>query len=128
VIRHRLLLLVPILLVALVSCAWYGLLHTESGARWIFARAQTASNGALQAERLNGDLKSGLTIRRLTFSTDSMTLEIVETRLVVNLDLLPLQVQISDASIENTTIQVGASGEVSQTKISAPSSKACRYH
>jgi translocation and assembly module TamB len=92
------------------------LLHTESGARWIFARAQTASNGALQAERLNGDLKSGLTIRRLTFSTDSMTLEIVETRLVVNLDLLPLQVQISDASIENTTIQVGASGEVSQNK------------
>ena len=115
-IRHRLPILIPILLVAFVSCAWYWLLHTESGARWIFARAQTASNGALQAERLNGDLKSGLTIRRLTFSTDSMTLETVETRLVADLDLLPLQVQISDASIENTTIQVGASDEVSQDK------------
>jgi len=112
---RRLSLLIPVLLLAFVASAWYWLLHTESGARWIWARAQSATNGALQAQALRGDLGSGLTIRRLALSTDSMTLEIVETRLVVDIDLLPLQVQISDADINDAAIHIGASEEDTQS-------------
>ena len=115
-IRRRLPVLIPVLLLAVAACGWHWLLHTESGARWIWARAQSATDGALQAQVLHGNFGSGLTIRRLAFSTDSMTLEIAETRLVVELDLLPLQVQISGVVIDDTTIQFGASEEVSQSR------------
>lgn len=115
-IRRRLPVIIPALLLAFAVCVWYWLLHTESGARWIWARAQSATDGALQAQVLHGDLASGLTIRRLGFSTGSMTLEIVETRLVVQLDVLPLQVQISGVVIDDTTIQIGTSQEASQSK------------
>ena len=103
---RRLLLLVPASLIVLGACAWYWLLHTESGANWVWARASSATDGALQAQQLQGDLGSGLTIRRLAFSNDSMTLEITELRLVADLDLFPLQLQISEAVIDDTVVQV----------------------
>jgi len=109
-------LLIPALLIALAAIAWYWLLHTESGARWIWARAQSRTDGDLQAQDLQGDLGSGLTIRQLAYSTDSMSLEIVETRLVIDIDLLPLQVQVSDAAVENTSIRISASEEVSRSE------------
>ena len=106
---RRLLLLIPASLIVLAACSWYWLLHTTSGAHWIWARAASATGGALQAQQLQGDLGSGLTIRRLTFSTDSMTLEIREIRLVADLDLVPLQLQISEVVIDDTAVQIFAS-------------------
>lgn len=115
-IHRRLIVIIPLLLLTFAACAGYWLLHTESGARWIWARAQSATDGALQAQALHGDLASGLTIRQLAFSTDSMTLEILQTRFVLQLDLLPLQIQISAVLIDDTTIQISATEEVSQSE------------
>ena len=114
-IRRRLLLLIPALVLALGACAWYWSLHTEPGARWIWARAQAATGGALQAQELQGDLGSGLSIRQLAFSTDSMSLDIVETKLVVDVDLLPLQIKISNAVITDTAIRIDATQDDSQS-------------
>ena len=114
-IRRRLLFLIPALVLALGACAWYWSLHTEPGARWIWARTQAATGGALQAQELQGDLASGLTIRQLAFSTDSMSLDIVETQFVVDVDLLPLQVKVSNAVITDTTIRLSTAQDKSKS-------------
>ena len=93
---RRLLLIVPASLVVLAACVWYWLLHTESGLHWIWARAQSATDQALQAQLIQGDLGSGLTIRQFTFASESITLDIKELRLVADLDVLPLQLQLSE--------------------------------
>jgi translocation and assembly module TamB len=116
VIRRRLTVLILVLLLAFATSAWYWLLHTESGARWIWARVQSATDGALQAQLVHGDLGSGLTIRGLSFSADATTIEIVEARLVVDVDVLPLSVQVSDVAVHDAVVDIRESGEDSQSK------------
>ena len=112
---RRLLLIAPASFVVLAACAWYWLLHTESGLHWIWARAQSATGHSLQAQLIQGDLGSGVTIRQLAYATESITLDVNELRLVADLDLLPLQLQISGVVIDDTVIHISASEEVSPT-------------
>ncbi len=115
-IRRRQLLLIPASLIVLAACTWYWLLHTESGAQWIWARAQSATGGALQAQSLRGDLGSGLTMRQFAFATSSRTFEFEEIKLSADLDILPLQIQISDVSIHNAKVRNVTPEQVAEKK------------
>ena len=100
------------LLLGLIAAGgWHWLLHTESGARWAWAKAQTASNDSLQMQALVGDFGSGLTVQGMVFATDTVAVEAEEMRFVANLDLVPLRLQLAEVSIRNVSVQLDEPGE-----------------
>ena len=116
--RRLFIYLLPLVLVALSASAWHWLLHTEHGARWMWERVSAATGGALQVQELTGDLASGVTMRQFRFSADSTELLIAEIRLVADVDLIPFQVQISDAVVDNVRLNVlAADAESQQTNV-----------
>lgn len=95
-------------LVLLLAGVWYWALHTNSGARWIWVQAQSATNGRLQAADVDGDLTGGLSILQPEFVSDgaSVSANVVFTR--VDVDLLPLQVKIVELEVEGANVQLAA--------------------
>ena len=78
--RRRIPISLALLLISLFAGAWHWLLHTEPGARWLWAQAQSASDDALQMTSISGDLGSGLTIRGVAFTSESAAVEAEELR------------------------------------------------
>ena len=68
---RRLLLLSPLVLVLLASVAWYWLLHTQSGARYVWGVSVAATGNALSATSVAGDVNSGVTVTGLEFRNEN---------------------------------------------------------
>jgi translocation and assembly module TamB len=103
---RRALLLLPLLPVLLAAIAWFWLLHTESGARWLWARAEAASGGALSAAAISGDLGSGITLQGLRFENDAVESDVSEISLAAHLEILPVRVIVSDAGAADFSLRV----------------------
>ena len=86
--KGRLLLAILAVPALLAGGAWYGLLHTEAGARWLWAQAERATGGAMAAQDLVGDLASGLSITRFSFATDAVHVSAAQLAIDVNVDLM----------------------------------------
>ncbi|MGI9219805.1 MAG: translocation/assembly module TamB domain-containing protein [Woeseiaceae bacterium] len=106
----RLLGIAILLLVLIVAGSWHWLLHTESGARWVWAQAQSASKEALQMSSLSGNLGSGVTINNVVFRSESATAEIGQFRFAANLDLFPLRLHIGDVAAQEVTVRLSGTG------------------
>jgi translocation and assembly module TamB len=119
--RRRIPISLTLLLISLFAGAWHWLLHTEPGARWLWAQAQSASDDALQMTSISGDLGSGLTIRGVAFTSESAAVEAEELRFAANLDLVPLRLMVDDLSIGNVAVQLSHSTEEVQPDASAVS-------
>ncbi len=89
-----LLLIVPALLLGAGFGAWMWLLHTESGARWMFSRLGSSPAFELGASSISGDLGSGLQLEGLYFENDAVRVEITKITSAVNIDLLPPSVKV----------------------------------
>jgi translocation and assembly module TamB len=108
VTRRRItLLFLPtgVLLALAVVMVW--LLHTEAGARWIWARATAALPG-LQAEALSGDLESGLELRGLVYTDGALAVAADRVRLQLAFDLLPPAVVIESLDAGRLDVRTGA--------------------
>jgi translocation and assembly module TamB len=104
--------------VLVVASGWYYLLHTRAGAERVWRIAESATGGALSADRVAGSLSSGLTIAGLEFINDAVSLEIAEASVTLNVDLVPVSVTISDARVENVDLALPASsGDGGETDI-----------
>ena len=88
------LLAIPVLLLGAAAGAWTWLLHSESGARWIFGKLQSSQSFSLGADSISGDLGSGLQLQSLWFENETMRLDITEIETAVNIDLLPPAVNL----------------------------------
>ena len=108
---RRFLLGVLVVLALLAGGAWYGLLHTEAGARWLWAQAGRATGGALAAQNVGGDLASGLSISQLVFTTEGVHITAAQVAADVNVDLLPLAVSIRTARVSGLTVQLRDGGD-----------------
>lgn len=105
-------LLVPLLLLG----AWWWLMHSTSGAGFLFSRASGLLNEQLQAERLQGSLASGLIIEGLEFATPGVAVRVAELHAVAGVDLMPLAVTLSDVRAQDLEItQVGDAPSESAT-------------
>jgi translocation and assembly module TamB len=82
------------------------LLHTQSGARWIWMQVESATDDALSAIEISGDLGSGLVASRITYDGDGVTVAIGEVSLSVDVDLLPVSVTILPAHVSDLRIDL----------------------
>jgi translocation and assembly module TamB len=100
-----LLLIVPVLLLGAGIGAWIGLLHTESGARWIFNKLGSSPAFELRTSSISGDLGSGLKLEGLYFENDTTQVEITMITTAVNIDLLPPAMKIERVHGDEITIK-----------------------
>lgn len=101
-------LAVPLLL---AGSAWYGLLHTEPGARWLWAQAEHATGGALTARSISGDLASGLSVSQLAFAADGVHVSAALVTVDADIDLIPLTVSVGAAQVSGLTVELRDTGE-----------------
>jgi len=105
---RRLLLSLPLLILVIIASAWFWLLHTQSGAQWIWSRVESAADGSLSAASITGNLSSGLVAGDVTFIGDSVNVFVGQTSLSVDIDLLPLKVNVLSASVSDLRIDLAA--------------------
>jgi hypothetical protein len=82
VIIRRFFVFLPLLVLLLLAGTWYWLLHTQSGARWIWAQVESATGNALSAT------------------------DIGEVSLSADVDLLPLSATILPAHVSDLRIEL----------------------
>jgi translocation and assembly module TamB len=92
----------------LVASAWFWLLHTESGASWVWNRVVSASDDTLSGQYVGGDFAAGIDVRQLRLSTDALDIEVDTTRAALNLDLVPLQATLSGVHLSNVKVATTA--------------------
>jgi translocation and assembly module TamB len=91
--RRILLLFLPALLILALAAALAWLMRSESGANWLWQRVVAAVPGELQAQRVSGDLRSGLNVERLAYRDTgvAVTADTVALRLDMDSGRLPLR-------------------------------------
>ncbi len=97
---------IPALLVSSVLLAWWWLLHTEPGARWVFDKAVAAGNVPVGVRNISGDLYSGLQLDGLHFEEAGTRADVEILRVAINLDLLPFALEVTTLQAENIRIQI----------------------
>jgi translocation and assembly module TamB len=108
---RRLLAVLPLFVLLLISSAWYWLLHTEAGARWVWTRVENATAGALSAREITGSIRTVLTAREIHFSGDGMDVRINRVSLAVDIDFLPLRVTVLPAEVSDLVIDLSGEGQ-----------------
>ncbi|NNK52576.1 MAG: hypothetical protein HKO99_13355 [Xanthomonadales bacterium] len=98
------LLLLPALMLMAGFGGWWWLLHTESGARWVFARAASASGATVSAMRVSGDLGSGVGLDLLKFDDGNIRVDV--ERAVIALDLNLLSLSASVETLHADTVKI----------------------
>lgn len=93
-------------LVLLFGIAWYGLLHTEAGARWLWTQAESATGGALAAREIHGDLGSGVSLEELSFVAGGVHVTAASATVDATLNLLPLTVSVGTAHVTALTVSL----------------------
>lgn len=105
---RRLLFSLPLLIPVIIATAWFWLLHTQSGSRWIWSQVESATDGSLSAASISGDLASGLIASNVEFTGDNVEVAVARVSLAVDIDLLPLQVNVLPATVSNLRIDLEA--------------------
>ncbi len=105
-ILRRALLLLAAAPVVCAAAAWFWLLHTESGARWLWALAESATGGVLTAASVQGDIGSGVELQGIAFVNDSVELGVDNVSLGARLEVLPLRVVVEQAESSGFSLRI----------------------
>jgi translocation and assembly module TamB len=106
VISRRFFVFLPVLVVSFLAATWFWLLHTQSGARWIWAQVESATSNALSAADISGDISAGLLGRGIAYASDGVRVSIAEVSLSADVDLLPLRVTVLPAHVLDLRIEL----------------------
>jgi len=96
-------------LLIILAVAWFWLLHTQSGARFLWTKARQIAPGELQAAGVDGSLSTGLVVSGLRYSNADTIFSINETHLTLDVDLLPLSVEISSLFAQSVDMRLSGS-------------------
>lgn len=96
-------------LAAAALLSWWWLLHTNSGARFIWSKTEDLLGGAISAGDVRGNFGAGVQIERLAFSSDGVDISADSVRLAADLDVLPLSLRLHGAEIDALALTVNTS-------------------
>ena len=104
--RLRKYLLGGILAILIVSGAiWYWLLHTESGASFTWTQVESALAKELGGDFVRGSFSDGIELTNLRFSTLAVEISVRSARAAVDIDLFPVQANISAVHLRGVVIE-----------------------
>ena len=113
--RRRVWIFVAATIFAGIAVAWFWLLHTESGAKWAWNVARRYTPGELHAETIDGDLGSGISIHGVTLPMDGLSASAGRIAIVIDVDLLPLSLEVRTLHIRTPQLQLSATGNARET-------------
>ncbi len=95
-----------VILIGALTASWFFLLHTESGASWLWSRVKIAADGALSGEFIQGDFANGVEVGNIRLSAETLEVELHRVRTSINVDLFPLQASLSGVRLLGVTVDV----------------------
>jgi translocation and assembly module TamB len=122
-LRRLVLFGLPLGSLALVLAAAYWLLASGPGARWLWGRVEGASGNAVEAQRVEGSLLSGLTIHDLQYRGAGITVSVESIIIQARPAMWPFSVRVQrllarDILIHQPPAAAGA-GDAHQAGITA---------
>jgi len=105
-VRKRLLLGLPAVLVLLLTASVYWLLHTASGAAWLWKHVEQIAAGSVQTSQLDGDLASGFTIHNLAYASEGADLSAATARIEAGPGWWPLSIQVRSLALRDMEIVI----------------------
>ncbi len=97
----------PVMLVVitlLFSVSAYWLLHTASGAAWLWGKLETLELADVRSSQVSGDLASGFMIEDLEYRSPGLDLKVEHTELKAGLGWWPLSVQVDRLSLQEVEV------------------------
>ncbi len=109
---RRLLWILPLSLLILLVVAWFWLLHTESGARWVWSQAASATGQSLRAASVGGALSTDFVARDVVFENDAVRIDVSRATMSVNVDLFPARVTVRPTTLSGLRIALVSGASV----------------
>lgn len=113
--RRIALLFLPALLILVLAAGFALLMRSEPGANWLWQRVVAAVPGSLQAQRVSGDLQSGLTIDQLSYRDTGLAVMADSVALRLNLDFWPPAVAVHHLTVGELRLESAAEPAESET-------------
>ena len=88
---------------------WYWLLHTESGAQFVWRQAEGALDSQMSAESLSGSISGGLVFENFRFTNDAVAVDIGRIVAAAEVSLTPLGVRVVKPEVMRVRVDVRTS-------------------
>ena len=98
-------LMALLLVTGLLMAAAYSVLHTETGARWLFTQAAEAVPGTLLFGELEGNLGDGLVLKSADFQDDALKVTVQKVELSAAIKWFPATIQVHRLVLDDTSVQ-----------------------
>jgi len=109
-----LLLALPVVILLMVSVPVWWLLHTASGAAWVWNRVQGLDAVEVRAARVTGDLASGLVFEDLAYRSDAADVSVRRAELQAGPGWWPLSVEVRKLTLLDTDVLLHAAGNAAE--------------
>ena len=103
--------IVLLALASVVVAGVWGVLHTQSGARWVLARAQSATGGAFSYGEVEGSIAGGLVVYRPAFASDAVRVTMQRLGIRAHVDLFPLTLVVEAADADDLLVELPGESE-----------------
>jgi translocation and assembly module TamB len=103
---RRFLLVMPAVVLLTAAIAWFWLLDTESGAKWVWGKIQSAAPDVLDAQSFEGTLSSGLQLRGVVFGSDTVSITAGSIFVAIDMDIFPLSLEVEKLLVESVLIEL----------------------
>jgi autotransporter translocation and assembly factor TamB len=110
-LKKFLLVGLPTALVLLLAFSVYWLLHTSSGAAWVWSQVEDLAAGTVRSSHVDGDLASGFVIKGLEYRSDEFDLSVAHAEIVAGPDWWPLSIQVQTLALRDVDIVIHSRAE-----------------
>ena len=110
-LKKFLLLGLPAALVLLLTFSVYWLLHTSSGAAWVWSQVEDLAAGTVRSSHVDGDLASGFVIKALEYRSDEFDLSVAHAEIAAGPGWWPLSIQVQALALRDVDIVIHSRAE-----------------
>ena len=108
---RRFLLVMPAVVLVTAAIAWFWLLHTESGAQWVWGKTRNEAPGVLDAQSVEGVLSSGLQLRGVVFESDTVSISAGSILVAIDMDFFPLSLEVETLRVDSVLVEFSNTDE-----------------
>jgi len=94
----------PVALIALLTGAAYWMLHTSSGAGWLWNKVQSLETLDMRSSQATGDLSSGFVIQDMEYRSEYLDLVVHRVEIEAGVSGWPLSIQVRRLSLQDVEI------------------------
>jgi translocation and assembly module TamB len=110
-LKKFLLVGLPTALVLLLTFFVYWLLHTSSGAAWVWSKVEDLAAGTVRSSHVDGDLASGFIIKGLEYRSDEFDLSVAHAEIAAGPGWWPLSIQVQTLALRDVDIVIHSRAE-----------------